>query len=92
MFILSVRELKKTTLVTASGTSLNKRFNEQYCYNRFLAWESTSVKTWGDSLVAGNSSGSDTGGYPQRSSEFRSIDFVQSKNTTNTGKCYPVSH
>ena len=45
----------------------------------FLAWESTSVKTWENSLAAGISTGSVTGNYlerPQQHSELRSNDVV----------------
>ena len=49
------------------------------CDNRFLAWESTTVKTWGNSLAAGPVPESVTGNYLQRHqqySELRSNDIV----------------
>ena len=45
----------------------------------FLAWESTSVKTWGNSLAVGISTGSVIGCYLQRHqqhSELKSNDII----------------
>ena len=64
--------------------------NSLFCDNRFLAWESASVKTW-EILWLRGSTGSVTGNYLERrqqQTELRSNDIVliqeHNQNVTRT--------